>query len=249
MSFFDFISAEPGNLKPFELFSVEHAIAIISIFVLMILIIVLFKYTNLADNKEQFTYFLIALIIVEEVLFKLWRIYIFGSPIIHNLSLNLCSMAIICSVFLLINKNQTLYEIVYYWGIAGAFQAILTPDLSGFWFPHFRFFQFFLAHGILIIVPIYLTLIEGFRPRQCSVLKVFFLTNVYALFVYIINKLLNTNYLYILHKPISGSLLDYFGPWPVYIIGLEISAILLFSLVYSPFYISDFIKKIKDKSE
>ena len=63
------------------------------------------------------------------------------------LPLHLCSMMMILAFFMLIFKNHRIYEFVYILGIGGAFQALMIPPIGIYGFPHFRFFQTFLAHG------------------------------------------------------------------------------------------------------
>ena len=65
--------------------------------------------------------------------------------------------------------------------------------------------------------------------------KVFFITNIYMIIVAAINYLINANYLYICHKPGGTTLLSFFGPWPYYIIPMEIAALVIFFILYLPF--------------
>lgn len=60
--------------------------------------------------------------------------------------------------------------------------------------------------------------------------------NVYMLFILWLNHKTNGNYLYLAHKPEHISLLSYLGPYPWYILSLEIVAVLLFILLYLPFF-------------
>jgi len=54
-----------------------------------------------------------------------------------------------------------------------------------------------------------------------------------------INLVLDTNYLFLRHKPVGITLFDAFGPWPWYIPGLEVVGTLLFAAVYLPWFIKD----------
>lgn len=248
MAFSNFISNNPNNIEPFSLFSTSHIFAILTIIIFITLTTLVFRYTKMNDYSKQFRYFLLAVIVIEEILFKLWIIYESDKLLIDNLQLNLCGVSLMLSIFLLYNKNQTLYEIVFYWGIAGATQAILTPDIGQYGYPHFRFFQFFLSHGLILMVSVYMTAVEGLRLGKGSLKRIIIITNTYTLFVGIVNYLIGTNYLLLARKPDSASLLDFLGPWPWYILSLEVIAIILFSLIYIPFYLARNKKEDKNIS-
>lgn len=53
------------------------------------------------------------------------------------------------------------------------------------------------------------------------------------------NLILDANYFWILGKPPTPSLLDYFGPWPWYIVTAAFFALAHFYTVYVPFQIND----------
>jgi uncharacterized membrane protein YwaF len=53
-----------------------------------------------------------------------------------------------------------------------------------------------------------------------------------------INQLLDANYFYLIAKPINPSVLDFFGPWPVYILVAEILAMGFFAIALVPVYLA-----------
>jgi uncharacterized membrane protein YwaF len=59
----------------------------------------------------------------------------------------------------------------------------------------------------------------------------------YLLILMGINKVLGSNYGYTMHKPPTGSVLDFFGPWPWYILGAELLMLISFLLLITPFVI------------
>lgn len=234
----DFFSASPETIHPFHLFSTSHLMAIITIILFTIITSILFRIPQLEKYRKAYRYTFFFIFLIEEIVFKVWNIGIAHSPIKENLQLNLCAITIVLLMIVLVNKNERLYEIAYFWGLAGATQAILTPDIGQYGFPHFRFFQFFLSHGSIVAVIIYLAAVEGLRPKKGSVKRVFLITNAYAAIVFVINYFLGTNYLFISRKLETASALDLLGPWPWYILSLEGVALVLFTLVYSPFFFS-----------
>lgn len=161
----------------------------------------------------------------------------------YTLPLQLCGISVILSIIVLLNKSYSFFEVLYFWGLGGALQAVLTPEIGYFTYPHFRYFQFFLSHGIIIITCIYMVLVEGYKPRIKSVWKAFIGLNIYAGLIAIFNYLTNSNYLFICRKPEVTSLMSYLGPWPWYIASLEVVALIIFFLLYSPFAIKGSIQK------
>jgi len=103
------------------------------------------------------------------------------------LPLHLCSVLGLLAWFMLIFKDYRIYEFVYFLGLGGAFQALMTPPVGIYGFPHFRFFQTMIAHGLLLTSAIYMTTVEGFRPTWRSLLRVFIGVNIYMVLVGIIN--------------------------------------------------------------
>ena len=61
--------------------------------------------------------------------------------------------------------------------------------------------------------------------------------------VFFFNQILGSNYLFIAHKPETASLIDVLGPWPWYILSLEVIGAVMCLLLYLPFAISDMRKK------
>jgi hypothetical integral membrane protein (TIGR02206 family) len=141
--------------------------------------------------------------------------------------------------FMLVTKNYRIYEFMYFMGIAGAIQALATPDLGIYGFPHFRFFQTFLSHGLIVTSAIYMTVVEGQRPTWKSMIRVAIWMNVYALVVFFINNAIGSNYLMINRKPDLPSLLDLLPPWPVYILYMELIGVISMLLLYLPFVFKD----------
>ena len=132
-------------------------------------------------------------------------------------------------------------------GIAGALMAIVTPNL-GYAFAHFRFIQFFVAHAMIILALLYMTWVEQLRPSWKSVAGSMIFVNIAALVVYGVDIQLGANYMFLRHKPSTPSILDMLGPYPVYILGEEVLALVLFSLLYLMlFAIPEWLKRISGK--
>ncbi|SDX31682.1 TIGR02206 family membrane protein [Paenibacillus sp. CF384] len=152
----------------------------------------------------------------------------------YTLPLELCSISQVLAIIMLITRSRLLYQIVFFAGIGGALQAMLTPDLD-YPFPHFRFYHFFIVHIAIILAALYMTWIENYRPTWRSIGITMIFLNVLLVVVGGTDLLLDANYMFLRHKPEGASLLDLLGPYPYYLIVEEVIALLIFTLMYLPF--------------
>lgn len=231
----------------FEFFTAPHWTALLILLSLYILLHVNRKQFQRASLDKYTRYTLASLLILQELSLNIWRLANGAWAVATSLPLHLCGVAVILSAVMLVNRNFKLYELNYFWGLGGAVQALLTPDIGIYGFPHFRYFQFFISHGLIIMASLYLTFSAGYRPNHKSIWRVFAITNIYMVFIAGFNWLTDGNYLFICHKPVDGSLIDFMGPWPWYILTLEVVAIVSFYIYYSPFAIKDLVARVRQK--
>jgi hypothetical integral membrane protein (TIGR02206 family) len=233
----DFYFAKDFVGPPFSLFSMPHFLALAAVFFFAVFVIFLRWRQNLKlDNSFRIS--LAVLLILQEISYHMWNIYINEWTLQKMLPLHLCSTFVWLSAFMLITKNRDVYEFAFFLGIGGALQALLTPDIADYGFPHYRFFHVFISHGAIIIAALYMTIVEGYRPTWRSFGRVFLWLNIYAVIVYFVNILVGSNYMFVTHKPDTASLLDVMGPWPIYIFA-EVVALMIFLILYLPFALSD----------
>lgn len=229
--------------KQFEPFSSVH---LISLSVLLIACILLYVLSNKIKSlkidkplRDALAYILIA----TELSFQIWcSVGGVWTPK-YNLPFHLCSAATIICIVMLLKKSYKIFELAYYWGLAGAGFALITPDLSGYNYPHYVFFKYFILHSFIIISILYMAFIYDYVLSFKTVLRAFIATNLFAIVVIPINILTGGNYLFLCRKPDVFTLLDYFGSWPRYIIPMEIIVIIVFYVLYIPFALKKHINK------
>lgn len=199
-----------------------------------LLLVVLARSPRISGRLRLADFFLAGLLLANEFLW--WGIAIAKGFWQANwgLPLQICDLAIFASAYCLFRHHQLIWELAYFWGLGATLQALITPDLHVS-FPQYYFFKFFITHGCIVIAVIYLA--AGLRRPILfsSALRVWVITNVYALFVIVFNALTGANYLYLMRKPAQPSLLDYLGPWPVYLLGLEALLVLSLGFYYLPY--------------
>jgi hypothetical integral membrane protein (TIGR02206 family) len=154
------------------------------------------------------------------------------------LPLHLCTLTVYLTALMLLTRAQRLYEVVYFWGLGGTTQALLTPELMR-GFPAPEYLLFFIGHGLVIVGVLYGALVYRLRPHPMSIVRVGAITLALAAVIVVVNLWLGTNFMYLMAKPERASLMDWLGPWPWYWLPLIGIGLLTFLILYLPFYIRD----------
>lgn len=152
-----------------------------------------------------------------------------------HLPLELCDFTLFLVIVELFTLSPAVFDVCYYLALGGTSMALLTPDL---WerFPSLATCQFFFAHGVVVAAVLYLAIAGLARPRRGSVARGLLAVNLWAVVAGSFDWVFHTNYMYLRQKPQQGSLLSLLGPWPWYIAGGEAVALVLFFLLYLPFW-------------
>ena len=216
----------------FQLFGAAHLLILISVPVVGWL---LGRWSRRSPRAARaIRYSLATFLAINEVIWYVFRIRTEGFRFPEALPLNLCDVMLWVTVAAAFTLNPVALEAAYYAGIAGMTQALLTPDL---WAPlaSYPTIYFFLAHGVAVATI--LTLVWGGlgTPRAGSWWKMLALLNAYAAVIGTFDAIFKTDYMYLCQKPAGSSLLDYFGPWPYYLIPAELVAVVVFWLLSLPF--------------
>jgi hypothetical integral membrane protein (TIGR02206 family) len=174
-------------------------------------------------------------LMVNEIIWYGYRYSTEGIRFPEGLPLQLCDAMVWLTAAALLSLNGWVFETAFLVGIAGAGMALLTPDL---WAPLWSYpsVYFFVAHGAIVAGLLFLIWSGLARLRSGSVWRALIAVNVFALAVGGFNAIFGTNYMYLCRKPQGASLLDWLGPWPVYLLAGEVAALALFWLLWLPFW-------------
>ncbi|MFP6686445.1 MAG: TIGR02206 family membrane protein [Polyangiaceae bacterium] len=156
-----------------------------------------------------------------------------GVPWHSAAPLHLCDLSVFLAAAAALRPREGLVATAYFWCLAGAFPAMLWPDLA-YDFPHHRFVLYFVQHGLLVVAALTFALALPFRAPFRRALHAWLAMNACALVVAGINVRFGFNYMYLSRPPGAGSPLDVFGPWPGYIVGGELVAVALFAVLALP---------------
>ena len=146
------------------------------------------------------------------------------------LPLHLCNISYFICILVLLNKKQWMYEWALLLAMPSAFNALITPELiwgSNNW----HIFEYYFTHAILILVPLYLMLIMNYKLRIFSWWKTFLRAQIVFVIVFLLNLILDTNYMFLLSKPLVNNPLI-IGDWPFYILFVQLIGLLHIVIIY-----------------
>jgi hypothetical integral membrane protein (TIGR02206 family) len=235
----DLLWAFDDTAAPFCPFDLSH-LAVLTFLVVLCGSFQLLRHRLSASVRQACRWIMAILLVGNDLLVHLW-VYRQGqwSPR-SMLPVQLCDLSIYLGAVMLVTRSRRLYEYVYFLGVGGGVPSLLTPDLGAEeGFPQYLFFQYFICHGLIVVAPLYMTLVEGYRPTWKSVIQVIVGVNLYLPCVALLNMVVGGNYLFLCGKPGNPTLFDLLGDWPWYLVSMEVLGLLIVLLLYSPFAIHD----------
>tara|TARA_Y100001960_G_scaffold60925_1_gene63584 strand:+ start:2370 stop:3086 length:717 start_codon:yes stop_codon:yes gene_type:complete len=225
------------NDYSFQTFSFEHNSYLLGLLLLWFILPLIGKKFLSKDQQRNVVFILIAVTLLQELLHYFFKINLNKFDIAQDLSLHMCGISVFISCYALYTKNQAAFELSFFWGLAGALQAVLTPDPTRFHFGYISTFWSFLSHGIIIMNVFWLIFVDNMRCRKNSLLNTILVTNGAIFIIGIINNAIGNgaNYWFICEKP-SGDSPFLIGEWPYYLFTFQLAGILFMSLIYLPMW-------------
>ncbi|MDB2535289.1 TIGR02206 family membrane protein [Gammaproteobacteria bacterium] len=228
------------NANPFILFGTTHIVTIIAITLVSIFLPLIYK-TKSEYQKSIMTKAIAFVIFCHVIISPYKDLYLLDNP--YNwrevLPFHMCDLSEIFLIFFLLGGPSILYKCAFFWGLAGATMAIITPDIE---FLDLDYAFFMIGHGMIIIGIMYATVALNNRPYAKDIVTVSLITALILLpITYLINYILGepANFWYLMQKPAGASLMDAFPEPPYHLLVTTPLAILMFCLIYIPYYVKD----------
>ena len=233
-----------GTEVEFSLFTFAHFAPVLT----MIAVIVLMRKKGAAIREsryeEKLRYVLAFAVLISDMAYY-WRLA--GAPWlavgpVENLPIGVCGWAAIFCSFMLVGKNQSLFDISYFWLLSGSLFALITPTPLTYTGPtRFRYYQFWAEHTLGYISIFYMIFIHGMRPTLRSAMKSYVVLVAMSFLAYWVNTMIpGANYLYLARPEAAPSVLDILPPNFVLRTAIMATVITaMFGLAYLPWYLKD----------
>jgi hypothetical integral membrane protein (TIGR02206 family) len=226
----------PGH--PFEFFGLKHNLYLLGTAFCWLLVVLIGRHLT-EKQRRWVVIFLAFLTLGQELADDLLRAYNGVWFAWSALPFHLCSLALFMGVWAILTKKQLVFEVAYYWSLAAATQALLTPDNTRWLMGEIDVFWNFLSHGLVILNVLWLVFVEGMKVRRGSWLSVWIISNITMIPIAVINLIIGppANYFFICRRP-GGASPFLWGDWPWYILGFEVMGLIIFFLIYIPMLVA-----------
>ena len=231
MSFFEY--AYDPNVK-FDMYTSMHVLMLGIVTVLFILFFVFKNKIYQSKHEKTIRYsiggFLIAMLIT------LITIDTIGGHL--YLPFHLCSISYFLAIFLIFTNNEKVFDYLFFSGIIGGIVTFAIPELDHAGYNRFRFYEFIIAHSIIIMLPIYYLTTYKYKITVKKTLKGILITNILGFGMLPVNLLLRStgidpeaNYMFTMGPPpdVEGV----FGPFPWHMLSFELTLLVTFFILYA----------------
>lgn len=200
----------------FESFSLEHQLILVVFAVGIAGFVLLGRRWRGQEAGHRFALAFAVAIPVFTVPFQVLQFLPDDYDVDTSLPLQICDLSWMVAVYALATRRRWSVALLYFWGLTLTVQAVVTPSL-GQTFPDPRWFMFWGMHLLTVWAAVYLVAFAG-GPDWRGFRLTVAVTAVWAALVMAFNGIADTNYGYLNGKPESASLLDFLGPWPLYVV-------------------------------
>ncbi len=146
-------------------FSLQHLAATIIFAVLPVLFVILLAKRIRGSGADKSLAILAGVIgLALEFTQYYWHYYGGQTDWRHIYPTTLCGLTIYLSSIAMITGNRTLGSVIYFFS-HGAFFSFLLPQLS-FGYDRFRFYAYFVIHGLIFFNAAYLLLVRGIKADK-----------------------------------------------------------------------------------
>ena len=204
-----------------------------------------FAYHRLKPTARTCFRKVVAWLLVADELFKIAILFIGGNYAVSYLPLHLCSINIFAIVVHAYRPSKTLDNFLYTVCIPGALAALLFPTWTSLPVTAGMHLHSFTVHILLMLYPIVLAINGDIKPDLKSLPKSLGLLVALAIPIYIINLLLQTNFMFLMSADPGNPLYLFEQIWGNHLLGFPVIIAGVLLVMYGPL---ELIRQLKKKA-
>ena len=188
---------------------------------------------------------IIAVLLVADELFKVWMLVIGGRYSVDYLPLHLCSINIFLIAIHAWKPSKLLGGYLYTIAIPATLAALLFPTWTSLPFGNFMHLHSFTVHILLALYPVVLVVSGEIVPKAKDIPKYLLLLVLMAVPIYVINMLLDTNFMFLMSADPGNPLYLFEQMWGNHLYGFPVLITAVLLVMFAPLEIYRKIKKNK----
>ena len=229
--FLDTVETIPENIG-FTLFGRLHLIWL-AVFLVVVSINVIYYRKLGTIGRDRWKKIIAALILIDEV-YKMAMLTVGGRYNLTYLPLHLCSINIFIIAIHAWKPNGTIGAFLYTVCIPGAIAALLFPSWTSLPLGNFMHWHSFTIHILLAMYPMVLAINGEVAVNLKDIPKSLLLLVGMAIPIYLINLLLDTNFMFLMYVEEGNPLLIFEQLWGNHLLGYPVIIAGVLIVMYAP---------------
>jgi hypothetical integral membrane protein (TIGR02206 family) len=252
---------DAARVREFRLWTPEHLVPLALLLAAWIALPLVVRRANDPRLNARVAVALTLILWVDEIVYQVYWFGIGAWSTPAALMLQMCGLSILLIPVMFATGSgrarRFLFEILYFWGLGGAVQALFAPDIGFHGFPEMKYLGYFVSHGTIILSMLFAVAAYRIQLTWKSLVRVVVVTNLAVAAAYGVDQLLRLippyepgNYFVMGYPVPQGSVVDlfaaWFGPSPRYLVGLELMGMVVFCLLWLPYPIARLVRRRRE---
>lgn len=238
--FLDTVETIPEG-KGFVAFGTLH-LCWLAVFVLITIVNCLL-YRRMKCSRRAVWRKTVAVLLILDELFKMAMLTAGGRYNLTYLPLHLCSINIFFIAFHAWKPTEIMSSFLYSVCIPGALAALLFPSWATLPLGNFMHLHSFTIHILLAMYPIVLTVGGDIKVKIKQIPKCILFLLIMAIPIYLLNMLLDTNYMFLMYAEEGNPLFLFEQMWGSHLFGFPIIIAGVLFVMYIPVELVRFVRR------
>ena len=230
-----------GDGFGFSHFDSTHFMWLVATVLILFANVIAFR--NLKEKGRALWKKIVAILLVVDELFKMAILFIGGNYSAGYLPLHLCSINIFLIALHAWKPSKILDNFLYTVCIPGTLAALLFPTWTSLPVLNAMHLHSFTVHILLLLYPAVLSICGDIKPDIRYLPKALGLLVVMAIPIYIVNVLLDTNFMFLMYADEGNPLYLFQQMWGSHLLGFPVITAGVLLVMYGPIIIYNAIKK------
>ncbi len=207
---------------PFHPFGITHLVTVVIIFGVVALGVVWSRRArSTSAAAKALGWFLIAWYLLDCVV----RVFVLRAPLALMWPFHFCGWVHMIAAYALITGRPAAIQVQILLTFAGVLHSLVTPTPAD-GFPSIEYVRYFAYHGLLVGSAVWALFVLPQRFTWRSIVSATLVLQTFEVTTGVIDWLSGENFMYLRTPPPSPTLFDVLGPWPWYLLSLEVVSVI-----------------------